>query len=236
MGAELERLGIIRGSNKFNIEKLDKLEEQMIKTKFGNAGLLVSDKYAVLPRHGLQSNVPPHRINHHANIFALQKLGVIRIISFTSVGSLKLTLKPTELLMPDDYINFGRILTYYDDKIKHIIPSLDANLIEEIYRKIKDLQIEIHLNGIYIQTQGPRLETKAEIGLFKTYGDVVGMTMASEATLAKELDLRYANISIVDNYCNGILDEPLTMDTIKKNQIKNVETIEKIIERLLGDY
>ncbi len=232
----MERLGIIRGSNKFDIEKLAKFEEQRIQTSYGTAEILVSDKCVVLPRHGLNNNIPPHKINHLANMLSFTDLDVNRIVSFTSVGSLKLSLPPTYLVMPDDYINLGTILTYFNEEIKHIIPGLNTQFRTEIYNKIVQLPIKLQFNGIYIQTQGPRLETKAEINMLKNYGDIVGMTMASEATLAKEQGLKYANISVVDNYCNGIIEEPLTMDVIKKNQVENVKTIEKIIKKLLGEY
>jgi 5'-methylthioadenosine phosphorylase len=138
------------------------------------------------------------------------------------------------MLLPDDYINTGQILTYYDDKIRHIVPGLDLKFRNEIFSETKQLSLQIKSKGIYIQTQGPRLETKAEIQMLKNFGDVVGMTMASEATLAKELDIKYANISVVDNYCNGIIDEPLTHTIIAENQAKNGKNIKKIVKKLLN--
>lgn len=234
MGVESTRFGLIRGSNKFNIEKLAKFEERKLDTEFGIAGLLVSDNIIVLPRHGLNNNIPPHKINHRANMQALQEVGVNKIISFTSVGSLHFDLSPMLILIPDDYITIGKIVTYFDTEIRHIIPGLDLDLREVIYNIIKNVPLKIKFNGTYIQTQGPRLETKAEINMLKSYGDVIGMTMASEATLANEIGLPYANISVVDNYCNGIVDEPLTIDKIHECQTKNTDNIEKIIELILN--
>lgn len=227
------KLGIIMGSNKFNLEILDTYSNQNIITEFGETFAWVGDNSIVLPRHGENRNIPPHNINHLANMMAFNKLEVNKVISFTSVGSLKPELKPTHVLIPDDYINAGIIPTYFDNEIRHIVPGLDHAFRKEIYGQIEQEIENLKFNGVYIQTRGPRLETKAEIQMWKEFGDVVGMTMASEATLAKELSLGYTNISMVDNYCNGILDEPLTMDIIRENQVKNSENVERIIKKIL---
>lgn len=231
------KLGLIMGSNKFGLDKLDTYSVQKIETEFGSTTLNIGNKCVILSRHGESNDIPPHMINHHSNMKAFKELGVERIISCTSVGSLKLNLEPTHIVVPDDYINIGPILTYFDSKTHHIMPSLNASLRQDLITIIKQIPILAtitHYNGIYIQTQGPRLETKAEIQMLKNFGDVVGMTMAAEATLAKELKLKYANICIVDNYCNGLVDEPLTIQTIQNNQVKNSENLTKIIQKILN--
>ena len=228
-------LGLILGSNKINLKALDSFTGREVDTDFGKAFVLAGtqEKLIILPRHGKNSNIPPHEINHHANMLAFKKLGVEKIISFTSVGSLKVELKPGHIVLPDDYIDLGKICTYFDNKIHHIIPGMDDGLREQIFNKIKQMPFEVKYNAIYIQTQGPRLETKAEIQMLKNFGDIVGMTMAAEATLAKELGLGYANISIIGNYCNGLIEKPLTIEILKENQTKDSENILKIIRKLL---
>ena len=236
MGSRIAKTAFIMGSNKFELANIGSGlagKGQKIKTKHGTAYMTVGDNCVVLPRHGEKSNIPPHMINHRANMLALQNQGIEQIISFTSVGSLKLEHEPTHILMPDDYINIGNILTYFDDKIIHTIPGMDTEFRKEVFTKIKNLPMSIRFNGVYIQTTGPRLETRAEIMMYRLFGDVIGMTMASEATLATELGIKYANISIIDNYCNGIRDKPLTIDGLEANQAKNGENIEKIIQELL---
>jgi len=227
--------GIILGSNKINLDQLDTFITKEVETDFGVANFWVGEKekVIVLQRHGKANNIPPHMINHRANIQGFQKLGVMAIISFTSVGSLKLELKPGDMLMPDDYINMSQILSYYDTSIRHIVPGLDNELRKKIFDSIQKLPINIKFDGIYIQTHGPRLETKAEIQMLKNFGDVVGMTMANEATLAKELELSYANISVIDNYCNGLVGEPFSFQAFKENQIKNSKNIAAIILNIL---
>ena len=229
-----QQLGLILGSNKVNIEGFDTFKGRELDTEYGTAFFWVGIKknVIILPRHGKHSNIPPHMINHCANMRGFQMLGVGRILSFTSVGSLNLDLKPGELVMPDDYINLNQVFSFHDNEIQHIIPSLDGDLREQIFNKIKGLPMNIKFNGIYIQTRGPRLETKAEIQMLKNFGDVIGMTMASEATLTKELNLKYANISAIDNYCNGLIEESLSMEVITDNQAKNSENITKIIEEI----
>jgi len=235
MGINNHKLGLIMGSNRFKLDSLDKYSIQRIENEYGTTILFVGEKSVVLSRHGDENNIPPHKINHHSNMFAFYKLGVKNVLSLTSVGSLKHDLKPTQMLMPDDYINLGEISSYFNNKIQHIVPGLADDLREDIYNRIKGKTIEVKFNGIYIQTQGPRLETKAEIKMLKDYGDVVGMTMAAEATLAKELGLKYANLSVVDNYCHGLLDEPLTIESIKENQSKNSRNIEDILQELISN-
>jgi 5'-methylthioadenosine phosphorylase len=234
-GPELPVYGLILGSNKIDLEQLDTFTAHEQETEFGEAFSWVGSRgnLIVLPRHGKDNNIPPHMINHRANMQSFQKQGVESIISFTSVGSLKLALKPGDMLMPDDYINIYQILSYHDTTIRHIIPGLDTELREQIFNRIQELPINIRFNGIYVQTHGPRLETKAEIQMMKNFGDILGMTMAAEATLAKELGLRYANISVIDNYCNGLVDEPLTIQAVKENQVKNSENITEIILKFL---
>jgi 5'-methylthioadenosine phosphorylase len=234
-GANNTPLGLIVGSNKVDLDKFDAFNPSTIDTPHGPAYFLVAIKQqlVILPRHGKESNIPPHMINHRANILGFQKLEVKDIISFTSVGSLHPELKPSHLIIPDDYINLGKIPTYFDTMIKHIVPSLATKLRNHLIDKIKQLQTTSRFTGTYIQTTGPRLETKAEIQMLKMFGDVVGMTMAAEATLAKELEIDYANVSVIDNFCHGLLDEPLNLETLSENQAKNAENIERIIQTLL---
>lgn len=222
-------IGIIGGTSLFEIQLFKDSKKKLIETEFGNTQVIHSKETTFISRHGLKKNIPPHKINHKANIIALKNLGVENIVSVTSVGSLKKNILPSTILVPHDYINFWNIPTFFDNKIVHITPSLDEILRGIIISTAKKIEIEIIEKGIYIQTTGPRLETKAEINILKNFGDIVGMTMASEATIAKELDLNYADISIVENYCHGIMEEPLSMKEILKNAKKNSEKVKKLL-------
>jgi 5'-methylthioadenosine phosphorylase len=227
-------IGIIAGTSLFQINFLGGTKEEggvkklKVETKYGIVDVQVQLPFRLatttehnieaevvfIPRHGKKSNIPPHKVNHHANMMAFKELGVEKVISVTSVGSLKQDIKPKSLIVPHDYIGMWNIPTFYDDKIVHVTPSLDKELRKSIVEVAKSMRIDIIPTGIYFQTTGPRLETKAEIKMMKDYADVVGMNMASEATLAAELGLRYANISTVDNYAHGVTEAELSYKKI----------------------
>lgn len=231
----MKRIAIIGGTALFGAEIFKGAREKEIETPYGSAFLKIKNDFILLPRHG-KGNIPPHKINHQANLFALKELDVKQIIGINSTGSLKVEIPPGSILIPDDYINFGPVNSFYDYKIVHIIPSLDDDLRRVIISFASNLKIEIIDRGVYVQTQGPRLETRAEIRMLRNFGDVVGMTMASEATAAKELGLAYASVCSVDNYCHGLVDEPLESEQIlatsKINQERIISLTNGIIKKL----
>jgi len=206
-------------------------EQKIVKTQFGNVLLFVKNKNIFLPRHGKSNSIPPHGINHRANICALNVLGVETIIAINSVGSLKQSLKPGSIVIPHDYVDFLP-KSFFDFELTSITPELDAHLLKKIKQAAKKVKVLVK-TGVYVQTHGPRFETKAEIAIIKKWGHVVGMTMASEATLAQELGIPYASICTVDNYANGLIKKPLSLDTLKKTQVKTQPKILKIIKELM---
>ncbi|MBC8501260.1 MAG: MTAP family purine nucleoside phosphorylase [DPANN group archaeon] len=199
----------------------------------GGSGFKDFEKQGVvfLQRHG--KNIPPHKVDHKANLLSLKNKGVDTVIGICSVGSLKLGISPGSIVIPNDYINLKNIQTYHDLKAAHITPALNEELRQKIITAAKKISMTVVESGIYIQTIGPRLETKAEINMIKNYADIVGMTMANEATLAKELGIKYAAICSVDNYANGITKKRLTIEEIKKAQDKNKEKILRLLEAVL---
>ncbi|MFZ2070885.1 MAG: MTAP family purine nucleoside phosphorylase [Halobacteriota archaeon] len=229
------RLGIIGGTSLFGTRLLEGAQAKEVKTIYGSVYLLVTAACVFIPRHGKATNIPPHRINYRANIMAFKELGIEEVIGATSAGSLKRDIKPRSLVVPHDYINLCSIPTFYEHKLVHITPSLDEGLRTAIITVAKEVvRDRLVKQGVYFQTQGPRLETRAEINFIKSYADVVGMSMASEATLAKELGLRYANISTVDNYAHGIIaGEVLDYKQIVADAAKSKAYLEKVLERLM---
>lgn len=214
---------------------LEGLEEKIINNAYGTVYLLKNKDVVFLPRHGRDRKIPPHKINYRANIMVLRDLEAEKIIGIGCAGSLKKEITPGSILIPDDYMNFGKIESYYDSEIKHITPSLDEFLRERIIDSARRSGIKVIERGIYAQTLGPRLETKAEVSFLKDYADVVGMTMASEATLSKELEISYACINTVDNYAHGIVEEELDFEKIVKDASKNREKIAKLIEAVIEE-
>jgi len=227
------KIAIIGGGNLVDLDILKEAKIKIIPTPYGKIEFFLIGDFILILRHGPQFNVPPHKINHKANLFAIKKLGKKFIFSFNSVGSLKRKIKPGEFLVPTDYINF-RPQTFFDQKRRHITPEISQKLREILIKILKKLNFKFHKQGIYFQTRGPRLETKAEINLIKNFADVVGMTMATEATLAKELDLEYASLCLIDNHAHGISKKSLTEKEIVTNQKKSKEKIKRIIKEILS--
>ena len=231
--------GIIGGTSLFDTKLLDYAQEREIKTEYGPVYALFATVYSqeivFIPRHGKEQNIPPHRINYRANMYAFKDLGVEEVIGVTSVGSLKRTITPQSLIVPHDYISLFSVPTYYDKELVHVTPGLDESLRKRIIDAARALDIEVIDQGVYFQTLGPRLETKAEINFIKNYADVVGMNMASEATLATELELRYANISTVDNYAHGIVEKPLEYKDIVAAAAKSCADLERVLLKIFED-
>lgn len=206
--------------------------DKKVRGPFGTVNLKVKGESIFLQRHG-DPPIPPHRIDHRANIGALKKLGVKRIIAVNSVGSLKVAIRPGSLLIPDDFFSPWQIPTFFDNETRYIVPFMDGTLAGDLFKICREHTRSVRMGGIYVQTIGPRLETRAEIAALKRFGDIVGMTLASEATLAIEGAIPFASICSIDNYCNGIAKVPLTMDEIYANVSKNASTIEDILETIV---
>ncbi len=225
----MAKTGIIAGTAFWRIGLSGQATPVEVSTRFGKVTLLESKDIVFLPRHGIDDSTPPHRINHRAHLSAFKELEVPRIIGVNSVGSLKPGIPPETILVPHDYINLWGIQTLFDDEIRHITPGLSEDLRRLILRVAKKRNIKIASRGVYIQTTGPRLETRAEIQLLRRFGDVVGMTMANEATISEELSIPYASICSVDNYCHGISDTPLSAEEILRNARSNMEKVKNLV-------
>ncbi|MEM2539600.1 MAG: S-methyl-5'-thioadenosine phosphorylase [Candidatus Bathyarchaeia archaeon] len=190
-------------------------------------------RVAFLPRHGYKHDVPPHRINYRANIYALYRLGVERIIATNAVGAINLNFKPGDLVVPHDLIDFTRQrhLTFFDQPpVTHIdftepyCPEIRRVLIE----KSKSLGT-VHDRAVYVCTEGPRFETPAEIQMFRTLGcDIVGMTGMPEAALARELGICYATLCFVSNMAAGISGK-LTYDEVSETSKIVMPRVRKVI-------
>ena len=229
-------LGIISGTVMLQeMEILTNTEKVCKVTEFGEATLLVSDTIAFIPRHGLdpQQHVLPHLINHKANIKALRDLGVSEIIGINSSGSLHGDLRPGTIVIPDDFIMLSPYPSVYANGQFHILPGLDLVIRNRCLEAAKDAGIEVIERGIYWQTAGPRLETKAEIKMMARFADLVGMTMAGEAIIAKELALPYAALCSIDNYAHGLGEKPLTMDEISSHARRSGEKMIGIITKYI---
>jgi 5'-methylthioadenosine phosphorylase len=219
-------LGIIGGTSLL-YSTLPDLEKKRVDTPFGNAELLLGD-VALLMRH--QQGLPPHRINFRANMAALALAGADRIIAFGSSGSLNHDIAPGSLVIPTDYVSMGDIPSIHDHAVAHVMPELSPALSQDLRRLIPAAR----LGGTYVQTRGPRFETVAEISILSRFGDLVGMTLASEATLARELSVPFAAICTVDNYANGLADGVLTWDEVLEISRQYRDRTDRILNIIIG--
>ncbi len=222
-------IGIIAGTIFFKSKLIEEPEKKTIKTDYGDVDVFVKDNAVFIPRHGIDNKIPPHKISHKAHISALKQMGVKSIIGAGSSGCLTKEIKLPAIAVPSDYINFHDVSTLHDDKIIHITPSLDDELRQKIIKAAKEINLALVDSGVYIETKGTRLETRAEVNMLKNFGEFVGMTCASEATLAKELGINYAFVISLDNYGHGLVDEELDYGDIKSNAEKNSENIKRLI-------
>lgn len=228
----MARLGIIISGTIFQqTDVFHNLEEKIIETAFGKVQLLVSDRVVYLLRHGKnpKHHILPHLVNYQANLKALKDIGVNEVIAVNSTGSLKKRLKPGTLMVPDDFIMLAGGPSIFSKRAVHITPNLDENVRQKWLAAAGKCGIEVVDGGVYWQTTGPRLETKAEIRLMSQFADIVGMTMASEAIVAKELNLPYATLCSIDNYGHGLTKRPLTMEQILKHAHENAEVVLQIM-------
>lgn len=220
-------LGIIGGTSLLEFNFSD-LKMNLVHTPYGSSELLIGSEVALLLRH--QNRRAPHRINYRAHVAALAVTGVDRIIGIGSTGSLKLSIVPGSLVIPDDYFCLGESPTIFNNSIGHVSPEFSPDLI----RILSDAVPDAETGGTYIQTNGPRIETAAEIRWMARVADVVGMTIASEATVARELDIPFAAICTVDNYANGISREEVTYDQIVANARLYKDRTRNMMEAILS--
>jgi 5'-methylthioadenosine phosphorylase len=230
----MEKIGIIVGRYIINTKFWKRGRKKTIPTPFGDFKFAQFKNLIILCWHGEKGEIPPHKVNYKANIFGFRKLGVKKIFAFHSVGSLKKKIKPGDFLIPHDYIDFDPP-TFFDKKANFVTPEISEKLRKILIKIAKKLKLKFWPRGVYFNTKGPRLETKAEINLIKKFADVVGMTMAKEATLANELNLEYASICSVDNFAHGIVKTSLSQEEIFKFQERSAKILERVIEEILNE-
>ncbi len=230
-------LCLIGGTSLTYLDLFKNLEKHSIQTPWGTASYYTSYDYILILRHGEGHTIPPHMVNVRANLWAAKDVGCDRVIGISSVGSMKKTIPIGSLVVPEDFIQLSGFATIHDsfnEGITHIVPRLDSEFRKELITQLRKYEFKIIDGGVYMNTVGPRLETRAEVALFSKFADICGMTMAGEAVISQELELRYANISVVDNMAHGIHKENLSMERILENVKKNSETIQRMVKTVLG--
>lgn len=222
------KIAIIGGSNLFESDVVHQAQQESIRTPYGAVTAYYTGKAMLIQRHGIQ-NDPPHKINHEANLSAVKMRSIDRVFAINSVGSLKEDIAPGTCCMVRDFISFYNIPTIDTEHRVHITPAMSLEISDKVSQcascELKDV--------VYWQTTGPRFETPAEIRMMANFADVVGMTLGSEATIARELGLEYASVCMVDNYANGISPHLLDFDAFNKLVGQNQAKMDNFLEELL---
>ncbi|WP_043749360.1 S-methyl-5'-thioinosine phosphorylase [Imhoffiella purpurea] len=236
-------LAIIGGSGFSGLSSLAVTESRSVDTPYGETsapvarGRLGDSEVLFLPRHGASHHLPPHRINYRANLWALKHCGAERVVALAAVGGITERFGPAVLSVPDQIVDYtyGREHTLYDGTaggVEHIDvtePYCGA-LRQSLIRACEQVGCEVVAGGTYGATQGPRLETAAEIRRYERDGcDMVGMTGMPEAALARELGLCYASFAFVVNWAAGKSGTVITMKEIEDNVTLCSERILQIL-------
>jgi 5'-methylthioadenosine phosphorylase len=196
---------------------------------------LPAGEWETLQRHGeAAAYVLPHSIDHVANMRALADAGCDRVLALGSVGGLKPELGPGTFVCPHDFIALDAgPLSALDGVDAHRPGGFDPGWRDRVLEAFAAAGADVRDQGIYWQATGPRLETAAEIRLIADHADVIGMTIASECTVAGELGLRYAGVCVVDNLANGVAGAELTVDELEAGRERNRSTLVRLLSEVL---
>ncbi len=239
--------GVIGGTGLYDPNLLKNIQEITVDTPYGKpsdaitVGELGGKSVAFLPRHGKNHTIRPTDINVRANIFALKKLGVKRLLAPSTVGSLREEYHPGEIVFTDQFIDrtTRREQSFYtsaENKVCHI--TVADPMCPELHKTLvtiaKDMQIKMHETGTYVCIEGPRFSTKAESRMYRQWGaDIVGMTLVPECVLAREAEICYASISTVTDY-DVWKDHVVSIDEIKTVMKKNIENVKHLITETIA--
>ena len=236
-------LAVIGGSGLMELAGLEIVRRETVDTPWGRPsaplvhGRLEGIAVTFLARHGVPHAIAPHRVNYRANIWALHRAGMGRIIAVAAVGGIRSGFDSGAIVVPDQIVDYtwGRAQTFFEDDLEHVV-HVDftfpycARLRAGLLGAARRAGIDAVDGGTYATTQGPRLESAAEIDRLERDGcDIVGMTGMPEAALARELGMSYAHCAVVSNRAAGRSAEALTMDTIRANLESGIARVQRLL-------
>jgi len=239
-------VGVIGGSGLYQIEGLVDAIDVNIATPFGDpsdsivVGELSGVRVAFLPRHGRGHRISPTEINVRANVYALKSLGVQRIISVSAVGSMRESIRPLDLVVPDQIVDRTvlRPRSFFGDGIVVHVGMADpycGALSGALAHAAEVTGRTVHRGGAYVCIEGPQFSTRAESRTYRQWGmDVIGMTAMPEARLAREAELCYATLALVTDYdVWHASEEPVTVEQVTANLAKNVDAAKEALRSVL---
>lgn len=239
-------IGILGGTGLYEIEGIEDMERVSLETPFGRTsdaytiGSLEGKKVAFLSRHGKGHRIFPSEINYRANIYGFKMLGVERIISVNSVGSLKEEIKPRDIVFSDQFFDrtrrknsfFGDGIVAHISFAQPVCPELSGVL----FNAGEELELRVHSGGTYICIEGPAFSSKAESNIYRLWGcDVIGMTSATEAKLCREAEICYSTMNQVCDYdVWHAFEEPVSVEMILENLRQNIHNAKAIIKKAVA--
>lgn len=240
-------LAIIGGTGLDSLELIENAKREAVSSPYGDPsgavthGTLFGHEVLFLPRHGYTHAIAPHEVNYRANLWVLRSLGAKNVLAVAAVGGISAQMAPATLVVPDQIVDYtwGREFTYFDasaEEVRHVDftrPYCEA-LRQRLLNAARLAQVNIVDGGTYGATQGPRLETAAEITRMERDGcDLVGMTGMPEAGLARELDLCYATCTVVANQAAGKGEGEITMAKIEANLETGTIALVKLLQHIV---
>ena len=243
----MAKLAIIGGTGLTSLKDLKIIRREVMHTPYGEPsaplvfGEMADREVMFLPRHGAGHTIPPHKVNYRANLWALKESGAEQVIAINAVGGIRADMTPGKLVVPDQIIDYtwSRINTYFEEGLSHVTHiDFTEPYCEELRKTLlmcgNEAGVSLIGEGTYAATQGPRLETTAEINKLERDGcDLVGMTGMPEAALARELELCYACVAVVANMGAGRGDEAITMEMIERHLISGMAEVRRLLEHIV---
>lgn len=241
-------LAIIGGTGLTSLDGLQITRKEMVHTPWGEPsgpithGTLNGIRVAFLARHGYHHTIPPHEVNYRANIYALREVGIEKVVAVAAVGGIAPGLAPGSLVITDQIIDYtwGRGHTFFEGKLDEVVhvdftSPYDGPLRDALIAAAARARVTCAASGTYGVTQGPRLESAAEIDRLERDGcDVVGMTGMPEAALAREVGLAYAHCAVVANPAAGRGDGVITMQQIREQLETGMEQVKRVFSEFVA--
>jgi 5'-methylthioadenosine phosphorylase len=240
-------IGVIGGSGLYEMEGLSRVTTVRITTPFGKPsdeyiiGTLHGKRVAFLPRHGRGHRILPNDINYRANIYGMKKLGVEQIISVSAVGSMKEEIKPGDIVIPDQFYDHTRHRrsTFFENGIVAHVGMADpicSSLAEVLMAAGSKVGAKVHRRGTYLCMEGPQFSTRAESLIYRNWAvDVIGMTNATEAKLAREAEICYCTIALATDYdCWHHSEGTVTVEAVLAVMKHNIETSKAMIREAVS--
>ena len=240
-------IAIIGGTGLNNLGGLTITNREVVRTPWGEPsgpithGVLADQSVAFLARHGSGHTIPPHKVNYRANIWALKQIGIEKIVAVAAVGGIHSAFAPSTVAIPDQIVDYtwSRGHTFFEDDLSQVV---HVDFTEPYCRELRAsliaaaaaANVDIVDWGTYATTQGPRLESAAEVDKLERDGcHMVGMTGMPEAALAREAELRYAHCAVISNAAAGRGEGTITMEDIRRNLDTGMQSARELLESFL---